>query len=220
MVKQVQGAGGSKPVNRAAKADEVKTAKKTAKNNVPMQKKKTEAYIETESYLQNCKYRWYGFTGNHGPKATKEENEKYAKWQKMNYAVNNTDYIINDDGSVRFVFKNKVNVQDFKEAFGMNEPIRAMQLYLEKRHNEGVKNGSVKAVSGVGDNSEERIANYNAMSEDAEVSFNDGMIMTKKRKGLFNVLSPHHDYRKMTLGPADNDKLFTFGASFFDPYKD
>lgn len=220
MVKQVQGAGGAKPVNKTVKAQDVKTAQKTSQSNVKMQRDKTEAYIETESFLQNCKNRWSGFTGNHGPNATKEENEKYAKWQRMNHVVNNTDYVINDDGSVRFVFRAKVNVQDFKEVFNMNEPIRAMQLYLEKRHNEGVKNGSVKAVSGVGSNSEERIANYNAMSEDAEVSFNDGMIMTKKRKGLLNVLSPHHDYRQMTLGPADNDKLFTFGASFFDPYKD
>ena len=204
------------------KAGNIKNGKSTQKTNnttVKMQKEKTLAYIETESYINNCKYRWRGFTGNHGPNATKEENEKYEKWQRLNNVVNNTDVIINNDGSVRFVFKANVNIQDFREAFNL-EPSRDMQLYLEKRHKDGVKNGTVKATSGVGDNSEERIENYKSMNEDAYVEFDDGMIMTKKHKGRFNRLSDHHDYTRMTLGPADNEKLYTFSADLFDPYKD
>ena len=222
MVKQVQGAGGAKPVNKTVKAQDVKTAKKTSQSNVKMQRDKTETYIETESFLQSCKNRWYGFTGNHGPNATKEENEKYAKWQRLNNVVNKTDYIINDDGSVRFVFKDNINVEDFKEVFEIGDGY--LRDYLKTKHENGLKDGTVHAqyTNGARTETEQR-AVYNSSGNGATIRYSDGYIETKGPKGgWFNrsKIVDHPDYRGMTLGPSDNEKLFTFGASFFNPYKD
>ncbi len=222
MVKQIQGAGGAKPVRKATKTQDIKTAQKTSQSNVQMQRDKTDAYIETESYLQNCKNRWYGFTGNHGSNATKEENEKYAKWQRLNNVVNKTDYIINDDGSVRFVFKDSINVEDFKEVFEIGDGY--LRDYLKTKHENGLKDGTVHAqyTNGAKTEAEQR-AVYNSSGNGAVIRYSDGYIETKGPKGgWFNrsKIVDHPDYRGMTLGPSDNEKLFTFGQSFFDPYKD
>lgn len=217
------GIQGVNNVNSTTKAEMVPKGNNQKKlGNVVLTKEKTEQYIESESYLQNCKNRWYGFTGNHGPKATKEENAKYEKWQRLNHVVNNTDYIINSDGSVRFVFKDNLNVEDFKEVFGIGDGV--LRDYLRTRHAAGIKNQTVHANYTHGAVSEtEQRAIYNAGGNDATITYTDGYSETKGPKGGWfnrNKIVDHPDYTKMRLGPADNESLFTFGASFFDPHKD
>lgn len=215
----IQGVNNANNVKKAETVTQSVNTKKTG--NVVLTKEKSEQYIETESYLQNCKNKWAGFTGDHGPNATKEENAKYEKWQRLNHVVNNTDYIISDNGSVRFVFKDNVNVEDFKEAFGIGSGY--LREYLQSRHAEGLKNGTVHAryTQGATNDTEQR-AIYNS-STNGVIRYSDGYVESKGPKGgWFNrsKIVDHPDYTGMKLGPADNEKLFTFGASFFDPYKD
>ena len=182
----------------------------------PIKREKTEDCIETESYLKNCQNRWSGFTGNHGPNATPEENAKYEEWQKMNYVINNVEFEVCDDGSAKFRFKKDVNVEDFKKAFGIKSDGNFIG-YLNKRHNDDVKSGKVHAIYTNGAQTEhEQRAIYNTSGKGAVIKYTDGYSEKKQaHRFFFSGLYDSPDYRNMKFGAYDTENLPPLSKNFF-----
>lgn len=178
------------------------------------QNKASEYSTDVKSFLNNCKNRWSGFKGNHGPNASKAENAKYEQWQRMNNVINSTQYEVLADGSVKFKFKKDINVEDFKKAFGI-ESNGSLIPYFKNRHKADVASGKVHAIytNGAQTESEQR-AIYNTGGVGTEIKYTDGYSEKKQSYRFFlpgTYDSP--DYRNMKLGPDDTH--FQLSGEFF-----
>lgn len=199
MVKKVQGVGGARAT---AGVSEIKHDQQTNNATNVNMTPKSDKYIETESYLNS-------------------RAKICAKSPALNKAFKSVEYTIAQDGSVKFNFKKEVNVEQFKKAFGFGDG--NFRSYLKKRHDDGVKNGTVHAYYTNGAQTEhEQRTNYNMEGNGAKISYTDGYSETKGPRGGWinrSKLVDKPDYTNMSLGPQDNEKLFIFGKSFFN-YKD
>lgn len=128
--------------------------------------------------------------------------------KKILEVYDKVDYTVNSDGSVFFTFKDNVNVEDFKQAFGMKDGV--LRKYLKNRHDEGLNNGTVREY---GD-----LTEYYNSGKGARVNYSDGFVMERRRNSNWFTFTPLVDYpiyTGMSFGPEDNENLRAFSSNCF-----
>ncbi len=211
-MRNIRNVDGASPIVKSGVISNSKSPEGGQSANVNMQIPETKEQIQTRKYIEA-----FIETNKSVLADVNATAEQKAAAQRVANVYKNVDYTINSDGSVRFNFKNDVNVEDFKSAFGISTG--NLRAYLRKRHDEGLKDGTVHAryTNGASSDDEQRSL-YETGGVGATIRYTDGYSETKGRRGGWinrSKIVDHPDYRNMSLGPADNQTLYTFGKSFF-----
>lgn len=205
----------------------------TENGAIKFTKEETEFAQKTKKRIEAIRYEKVSKMFH--PETSPEEQKKLeAEIKKIDQVYKNVKYTVNPDGSVSFNFEGYVNTEDFKLAFGIKDG--ELQEYLKKRHNAAVNNGEVYAVDLVMSNGETYQVNepeyYENMQEMREringeleavfrddywstLTYSDGYIRSYG-KTLLSVYNDVGDYRNMTLGPEDNEKIMLQVNAFKD----